>query len=192
MIKWWTIGSIVLVIALALLTGSKRMQMKTCYAQYQSTRSQTLRNKYVERGRGLMSTKLLPYILGNYRDERDIQFTIAMIAACRTADDNIILWDTVRNTPTGQQIRIVCMSQLLSRGFLEVWSEITEADIEMISSAMPVHVVYWKNLLLQYSGKPSKVLSKDTYPERHKFKALFRECIRKYKAEEEKRALQSM
>jgi len=138
-----------------------------------------------------MTTKLLPYVLSRYRDERDIEFTVAMIDACRTTEDNDILWATARDAASRQQIRIICFANLLSRGYVEVWGEVTEADMEVIAVSMPVHIAHWRQLMLQYSGRSINFLRKDTYPERYYFKALFRECIEKYRADQTRLMMQN-
>ena len=190
MMKWAAIAFAITCIMLGLYLTDEHRQLKECYRYYQATTKPQLQSLYIRQGKKLMGTRSLPYVLDNYRDERDIAFTVAMISVCRSAKDNRILWDRVHNIPPGEQIRVICMAQLLVRGFFEVWDEIDQADIDMIATGMPVHIVHWKNLLLQYSGKPDTFLRKDTYPERHKFRSLFRECIRQYQKDQEKRPTQ--
>ncbi len=185
MMKWLAIAFSIICIVLGLHLTNKHRQLKECYRYYQFTSNPRLYGKYIRQGKKLMSSKSLPYLLD--RDERDIPFTVAMINVSRKSQDNQVLWAIVRDTPPGQQIRVVCMAQLLGRGVFSVWAEIQQADIDMIATAMPVHIVHWKNLLLQYSGKPDTFLKRDTYPERHKFRALFRECIEKYESDAARR-----
>ena len=189
MMKWWTIAFTILFIAFCLNLTSKQQRMKTCIEQFQRARSQAMHEHCINQGKAMMCTKLLPYVLSSYRDERDIQFTVAMLGVCRTAKDHAILWETARADSTDQEVRIICMAQLLSRDQLKVWGEITEKDIEMIAHSMPVHIVHWKYLLLKYSGSPPSVLNRDTFPERHKFKALFRDCLEKHRANETRRLM---
>jgi hypothetical protein len=181
----WTITILLIIIgALSIYSANKQRRMKVCIDSFQRSYSASGRAYFINQGREIMCTELLPYVLESYRDERDIQFTAAMIGKCRSKADNEILLETARTSPPGEQIRIVCMTQLLNRGHFHVWEEITEDDINMIALSMPVHIVHWRQLMLQYRGRPAYVLRRDTYPERHRFKALLRDCIEKYKAQE--------
>lgn len=187
-----TITFAVITTAFVLVATNKHLRMKTCIQNFQVARGNLVREQSIARAKGIMDTKLLPYVLSRYRDERDIQFTAAMIGICRTKADNDILWFTARDATSRQQIRIICLANLLSRGYVEVWGEVTEADMEVIAVSMPVHIVHWRQLMLQYSGRSSNFLRRDTYPERHRFKALFRECIEKYRADQTRQMIQNM
>lgn len=187
--KWFATAFVIIVACFAIVLNSKPYRLKQFYTQYRYTPSQYLRSKYVRQAKRLMSTKSLKYVLEQYRDERDVEFTVGMISVSRTGKDTALLWQTVRNNPPGTQVRVVCMAQLLQRGFFDVWDEIQKGDIDMLATSMPIHICHWRNILIQYSGRPSRYLAHDTFPERYKFKALFRECIEKYHIEETKRLM---
>lgn len=134
-----------------------------------------------------MRPELLPYILEIYSSGRDIEFAEAMVGACDNKVGADRLWKFVEDPETAPLVRTICMAHLLNRDELHVWSHITEQDIETIANSMPAHVVHWKTLLLKYTGKSRSALMRDTFPERHKFKALFRECIEIYTLKEQQR-----
>lgn len=186
-----TIALAVITTTFVMVGTNKHLRMKSLIQEYQVARGNLLKEQAIARGKGIMNTHLLPYVLERYRDERDIQFTVAMIGRCQTKEDNDILWATARDPRSRQQIRIICMANLLSRGYVEVWGEITEVDMEVIAVSMPVHIVHWRQLMLQYSGRSSNFLRRDTYPERHRFKALFRECIEKYRADQTRQMVEN-
>ena len=179
-----TIAFAVITTTFIMVATNKHLRMKTLIQDYQVARGNLLKEQSIAKGKGIMNTRLLPFVLSRYRDERDIQFTVAMIGRCRSTEDNDIPWSTARDANSRQQVRIICLANLLSRGYVEVWGEMTENDMEIIAVSMPVHIVHWRQLMLQYSGRSSNFLRKDTYPERHRFKALFRECIEKYRADQ--------
>ncbi len=191
--KWYNLIIICAAfITLMLVATNKHLRMRSCIYDYQHAATPTGRTLCVVRGQMFMNTRLLPYVLDRYRDDRDVQFTVSMIAKCQSGEANRILWDKAVSSPPGSQIRVVCMAALLTRNQFKAWGEITDEDIEMIAVSMPVHIVHWRQILLKYSGAPMRSLAKDSYPERHKFKALFRECLEKYKAQETLRMMRDM
>jgi hypothetical protein len=174
-------------VAFVLVMTNKKMEMKAIYNDYQFSKAPWAKEMHVDRGRAIMRPRLIPYILEIYTRGEDIEFAAAMIAACDSKEGTARLWKFIEDPETDPFARTICMAHLLNRDQLKVWSLITADDIELISASMPAHVVHWKTLLLKYTGKTQAAFKKDTYPERHKFKALFRECIKMYTLKERQR-----
>lgn len=189
MTKWVVIGIILFFIALGMMTSTKQQRMKSCFEKFQTTHNYQQRRKIIAQGKSIMDPKLLPYILSSYRDESDIEFTVAMIGLCQAHEDNDVLRAAVQDESLGRQVRIICMAQLFGRGYIDILGEVTDEDIEMIAISMPVHIIHWKQLLLNYSGKPRSLLNRDTFPERRIFKALFRDCISLHNVRELKKQM---
>lgn len=187
--KWAYSIFILIVLAAALIANNKHVRIKAMMRDFQIATNNPMREKHIARGLQIMNSALLPDVMNNYRDERDVQFTAAMIGACQDAKANRFLWETTRNNPPATQLRIISMASLLTRDQFDVWAELTQEDIDMIVLSMPVHVVHWRQILLKYSGRTKRFLRRDTFPERHKLRALFKECQERYKADETQRML---
>lgn len=185
MIKW--IITFICMVGFVLLMNNKKLEMKSIFNDYQWAKGPWAKEMHVDRGREIMRPSVLPYVLEIYSTGQNIEFAEAMIGACKSGEGTARLWKFVDDPETDPFVRTICMAHLLNRDQLRVWSEITDADIELISASMPAHVVHWKTLLLKYTGRTQKAFKHDTFPERHKFKALFRECIQMYKLKEEQR-----
>ncbi|MDF7800199.1 hypothetical protein P4C99_12040 [Pontiellaceae bacterium B1224] len=190
MIKW--IVTIICMIGFVLLMNNKKLEMKSIYNDYLWAKGPWAKGQHVDRGRAIMRPSVLPYILEIYSTGQNIEFPEAMIGACDSDAGTARLWKYVDDPETDEFVRTICMAHLLNRDQLRVWSEITDEDIEFISASMPAHVVHWKTLLLKYTGETQSAFRNDTFPERHKFKALFRECIDMYKLKEEQRQQMKM
>ncbi|MDF7808245.1 hypothetical protein P4E94_12400 [Pontiellaceae bacterium B12219] len=169
--------------------SNKKMEMKAIFNDYQYAKSHVAKRVHVQRGREIMRPSLIPFALEIYATGNDIEFAEAMIASCDSDKATAMLWDIAQAEDTDPLIRTICMAHLLNRDQLWVWGQITDEDIETICGAMPAHVVHWKHILIKYSGKTHRYFKNDTYPERHKFRALFRECIETYEQKEEYREL---
>lgn len=178
MTKW--IITFIMMVLFVLFMTNKKLEMESIFNDYQYVKPPWAKAMHVERGREIMRPRLLPYVLNIYASGQDIEFAEAMVNACESQKGTEALWDIAANPETKPLVRTICLAHLLNRDQLWVWAEITPEDIETISSSMPAHVVHWKTLLLKYSGETQSALKNDTFPERHKFKALFRECIRIY------------
>lgn len=189
MTKWVTIAIIILFTAGGLMMTTRKQRMAVCFEKFQTTSNFQPRRRIIERAKPIMHSKLLPYILNSYRNESDIQFTVAMIGLCTSHEDNDTLRAFARDPSTAQQVRIICMAQLFSRGYIDILGDVTDEDIEMIASSMPVHIIHWKQLLVHYSGRPRSCLYNDPLPERRRFKALFRDCIELHDIKEAKKRL---
>ncbi len=185
MMKW--IITAVCMIGFILLLNNKQMEMRTVFNDYQYSKGPWNKSVHIEHGREVMRPRLIPFVLEVYASGKDIEFAEAMLDACREQKASDMLWEIALNPETQPLVRTICFAQLLNRDDLRVWSEITEADIEVINTSMPAHVVHWKHLLVKHSGITHAYLNKDTYPERHKFKAAFRDCIEMYKLKEQQR-----
>ena len=184
MMKW--IFMFLCMIIFVLILTNKRLEMRTVYNDYQYAKGSGNKKVHVERGRETMRPRLIPYMLDIYSSGKDIEFAEAMIDACRDPKATHRLWEIALADDTDPQVRTICLAQLLNRGELRVWSEITEEDIEVINTSMPAHVIHWKHLLVKHADVTHAYLNKDTFPERHKFKATFR-CIEMYQLKEEQR-----
>ena len=85
-----TITFAVITAAFVLVGTNKHLRMKSCIQDFRLAQGNLRRESAIARGKGIMTTKLLPYVLSRYRDERDIEFTVDMIDVCRTTEDNDI------------------------------------------------------------------------------------------------------
>ncbi|MEI6891918.1 MAG: hypothetical protein V5783_07080 [Pontiella sp.] len=178
MMKW--IFTFICMIGFILLMTNKTMEMKTILNDYQYCKGPTNKEKNIERGRAIMKPKLLPYILEIYTAGYDIAFAEAMVGACDSPKATEKLWEIAHAEETPPLTRTISLAHLLNRNQLRAWSEVTPEDIEVISASMPAHVVHWKHLLVKNLGLTHAYLNKDTFPERHKFKAAMRKCIQQY------------
>ncbi len=185
MTKW--IATFIMMVIFVYFMTNKKMEMNTIFNDYQYAKKPWAKELHVDRARKIMRPRLLPYVLEIYAQGRDIEFSAAMVAACNGPDGIVRLWKFVDAPETDPFTRTICMAHLLNRDQLAVWSEITEADIEVISTSVPAHVVHWKTLLLKHTGGTQAAFKNDTFPERHKFKALFRECIKMYTRKNQQR-----
>lgn len=185
MTKW--IATFIMMVIFVFFMTNKKMELQTIFNDYQYSKKPWVKELHVDRGREIMRARLLPYVLDIYSTGRDIEFAAAMVAECDGQEGTARLWKFIEDPKTDPFTRTICMAHLLSRDQLRVWSEITEADIELISASVPAHVVHWKTLLLKYTGGTQAAFKNDTFPERHKFKALFRECIQMYTLKEQDR-----
>lgn len=185
MIKW--IFTAVCMVVFILFMTNKKMEMKTIFNDYQYSKTYWGKKVHIDRGREIMRPSLIPYMLEVYASAQDIEFAEAMIDACQEQKATDLLWEIALDDETDQLVRTICLAHLLNRDELRAWTEITEEDIESISMSMPAHVVHWKHLLVKYVGVTHAYLNKDTFPERHKFKATFRKCIEMYKVKEQHR-----
>lgn len=185
MIKW--IFTAVCMIIFVLFLTNKKMEMKTIFNDYLYTKGYYNKAAHIERGKEVMRPHLIPYMLEIYASAQDIEFAEAMIDSCKEQKATELLWKIARDENTDSLIRTICLAHLLNRDQLQAWTEITETDIENINTSMPAHVVHWKHLLVKHIGVTHAYLNKDTYPERHKFKATFRRCIQTYKQKEAER-----
>jgi len=176
-----------MMILFVLLMTNRKMEMKAIFNDYQFAKSSWGKELHVDRGRKIMRTSLLPYVLEIYGSGDDIEFAEAMVNACDSKEATDLLWKIAEDPKTKPLIRTICLAHLLNRHQLWVWSEITEQDIDTIATSMPAHVVHWKTLLLRDTGQPRSVFKNDPYPERYKFKALFRQCIETYTLKEQQR-----
>ena len=131
-----------------------------------------------------MRPRLIPYMLEVYSSGQDIEFAEAMIDACDSPKATERIWSIALNEQTQPLVRTICLAHLLNRNQLQAWTEVTDEDIEVISASMPAHVVHWKHLLVKYLGITHAYLNKDTFPERHKFKAAMRQCREQYTVQE--------
>ncbi len=186
MTKW--IATFIMMVIFCFFMTNKKMEMKTIFNDYQWAKKPWQKEMHVDRGREIMRHQLIPYMLEIYISGRDIEFAEAMIDECDSPEGTALLWKIAEDPETDPFARTICMAHLLNRDQLRVWSEVTEKDIELISASMPAHVVHWKTLLLKYTGRTQSAFKNDTFPERHKFKALFRECIKTYTLKEQQRA----
>lgn len=177
---------ICMVIFVLVLTN-KRLEMRTVYSDYQYAKGSGNKKVHIDRGREVMRPRLIPDMLDIYSSGKDIEFAEAMIDSCRDPKATRRLWEIALADDTDPRVRTICLAHLLNRDELRAWSEITEADIEIISASMPAHVVHWKHLLVKHAGVTHAYLNKDTFPERHKLKATFRRCIEMYRLKEEQR-----
>ncbi|QBG49067.1 hypothetical protein EGM51_17295 [Verrucomicrobia bacterium S94] len=182
MIKWIFTG--ICMIFFVLLMTNKKMEMRTIFNDYQYSKGYWNKAIHIERGKEIMRPRLIPYMLEIYASGHDIEFAEAMIDSCQEQKATDLLWEIALNEETKPLVRTICLAHLLNRDELRAWTEITDEDIEVISASMPAHVVHWKHLLVKYVGVTHAYLNKDTFPERHKFKATFRRCIEMYKVKE--------
>ena len=185
MTKW--IITFVLMVGFIFLMNNKKLEMKSIFNDYQFAKGPWAKEMHVDRGREIMRPGLLPFILEIYASGKDLEFSEAMVDACDSKEGTDRLWEFVEDPKTAPLVRTICIAHLLNRNELRVWSLITEQDIETVAASMPAHVVHWKILLFKYTGQPPIFLKNDTFPERHKFKALFRECIQTYTLKEQQR-----
>ncbi|MDF7824146.1 hypothetical protein P4B35_08995 [Pontiellaceae bacterium B12227] len=185
MTKW--IFTFICMVGFVLLMTNKKMEMKTIFNDYQYCKGPWNKELHVDRAREIMRPRLIPYILEIYTSGQDIEFAEAMIDACDSQKGTDYLWEIALDDETPQLTRTICLAHLLNRDQLRAWTEITEEDIESINTSMPAHVVHWKHLLVKYLGLTHAYLNKDTFPERHKFKAAMRKCIQQYSVQEEYR-----
>ena len=185
MMKW--IFTLICMIGFVLLMNNKTMEMKTIFNDYQYCKGPWKKEQHVDRAREVMKPRLIPYILDIYTSGQDIEFAEAMIDACDSQKGTERLWEIALNEKTHPFTRTICLAHLLNRDQLRAWTEVTNEDIEVISASMPAHVVHWKHLLVKYLGLTHSYFNKDTFPERHKFKAAMRQCIQQYTVKEEYR-----
>lgn len=185
MIKW--IFTLICTILFVLLLTNKKLEMRTVLNDYRYARKPWSKEAQIDRGREIMRPRLIPAMIELYASGRDIEFAEAMIDSSRGPKATERLWQIALADDTEPLQRTICLAHLLNRDELRAWSEITEEDIEVISASMPAHVVHWKHLLVKHAGVTHAYLNKDTFPERHKFKAVFRKCIEMYRVKEEER-----
>ena len=185
MTKW--IFTFICMIVFVFFMTNKKMEMKTIYNDYQYAKGYWGKEIHIERGREVMRPRLIPFMLEIYSTAQDIEFAEAMINSCDSQKATDLLWEIALHEETEPLVRTISLAHLLNRDELRAWTEITEEDIDVISASMPAHVVHWKHLLVKYVGVTHAYLNKDTFPERHKFKATFRRCIEMYKLKEENR-----
>lgn len=185
MIKW--IFTALCMVIFILLMTNKKMEMKTIFNDYQYSKGYGNKHVHINRGREIMRPRLIPYMLDIYASAKDLEFAEAMIDACQEPKATALLWEIALDEETDQLVRTICLAHLLNRDELRAWTKITNEDIESINRSMPAHVVHWKHLLVKHTGVTHAYLNKDTYPERHKFKATFRECIEMYSLKEQER-----
>jgi hypothetical protein len=187
MTKW--IVTFILMVIFVVIMSNKKMEMKAIYNDYQFSKSHVAKRVHVQRGREIMRPSLIPFALDIYATGEDIEFAEAMVAAADSDKATEMLWDIAQAEDTPPIVRTICLAHLLNRDQLWVWGQITDEDIDTICEAMPAHVVHWKHILIKYSGKTHRYFRNDTFPERHKFRALFHECIETYELKEEHREL---
>lgn len=190
MIKW--IITAVFMIVFVLLLNNKKMEMRTVFNDYQYAKGPWNKEVHIERGKKVMRPRLIPLMLDMYADGKDIEFAEAMINSCVDPKATALLWETARDPESDPLVRTICLAHLVNRDELKAWTVITEEDIEVINTSMPAHVVHWKHLLVKNSGVTHAYLNKDTFPERHKFKAVFRQCIESYTLKEKAREAQRL
>jgi hypothetical protein len=189
MIKW--IFTFICMVGFVLLMNNKTMEMKTIYNDYQYCKGPWNKEMNVNRGREIMKPRLIPYILDIYSSGQNIEFAEAMIDECDSQKATERLWKIARDEETQPLTRTICLAHLLNRDQLRAWAEMTDEDIEVISASMMAHVVHWKHLLVKHLGLTHSHFNKDTFPERHKFKAAMRQCIQQYSIKEQSRQKQN-
>jgi hypothetical protein len=185
MIKW--IFTFICMIGFVLLMTNKKMEMKTIFNDYQYAKGPWKKEIHVDRAREIMRPRLIPYMLEIYSSGQNIEFAEAMLDACQGPKATERLWEIALTQETEPLVRTICLAHLLNRDQLRAWSEVTDEDIEVISASMPAHVVHWKHLLVKHLGLTYVYLNKDTFPERHKFKAAMRQCKEQYSVREDQR-----
>jgi hypothetical protein len=176
-------------IIFVVIMSNKKLEMKSIFNDYQYSKGRMAKQVHIQRAREIMRPSLLPFALNIYATGQDIEFAEAMVSACQGPKAIEILWEIAQAEDTPPIMRTICLAHLLNRDQLWVWGQITEEDIDTICVAMPAHVVHWKHLLVKYTGKSYRYFRNDTYPERHKFRALFHECIETYEMREERKKL---